>query len=64
MTPVRPILPLLLTIPAFVPSAAAQSADTATAHKAADTALLNSNNTGAAHPACPATPPKECENWN
>jgi metallo-beta-lactamase class B len=29
--------------------------DTATAHKAAATALLNSNNTGAAHLACPAT---------
>jgi metallo-beta-lactamase class B len=33
----------------------AQSADTGTAHKAAATALLNSNNTGAAHLACPAT---------
>ena len=29
--------------------------DTATAHKAAATALLNSNNSGAAHLACPAT---------
>src|SRR5947209_19685508 len=36
-------------------SALAQSPDTATAHKAAATALLNSNNTGAAHLACPAT---------
>jgi metallo-beta-lactamase class B len=34
--------------------ALAQSPDTATAHKAAATALLNSNNTGAAHLACPA----------
>src|SRR5665213_1900593 len=32
----------------------AQPADTATAHKAAATALLNSNNTGAARLACPA----------
>jgi metallo-beta-lactamase class B len=35
-------------------AAAAQSADTGTAHKAAATVLLNSNNTGAAHLACPA----------
>src|SRR3954470_10967816 len=33
----------------------AQTADTGTAHKAAATALLNSNNTGAAHLSCPAT---------
>jgi metallo-beta-lactamase class B len=33
----------------------AQTPDTATAHKAAATALLNSNNTGAAHLACPTT---------
>ena len=33
----------------------AQSADTGTAHKAAATALLNSNNSGAAHLACPAS---------
>jgi metallo-beta-lactamase class B len=33
----------------------AQTPDTGTAHKAAATALLNSNNTGAAHLACPAT---------
>ncbi len=33
----------------------AQSADTGTAHKAAATALLDSNNQGAAHLACPAT---------
>src|SRR5579872_5067324 len=32
----------------------AQSTDTGTAHKAAATALLNANNTGAAHLACPA----------
>jgi metallo-beta-lactamase class B len=36
-------------------AALAQSADTGTAHKAAATALLNSNNTGAARLACPAT---------
>ena len=33
----------------------AQTEDTGTAHKAAATALLNSNNSGAAHLACPAT---------
>ncbi len=33
----------------------AQTADTGTAHKAAATALLNSNNAGAARLACPAT---------
>ncbi len=33
----------------------AQSVDTSTAHKAAATALLNSNNSGAARLACPAT---------
>ncbi|HEY4363087.1 MAG TPA: MBL fold metallo-hydrolase [Bryobacteraceae bacterium] len=33
----------------------AQAADTGTAHKAAATALLNPNNSGAAHLACPAT---------
>jgi metallo-beta-lactamase class B len=42
--------PLLLSAAAF-----AQTPDTGTAHKAAATALLNSNNTGAAHLACPAT---------
>ena len=51
----KPMLLLVLTIPAFAQSAAAQSTDTATAHKAAATALLNSNNKGAAHLACPAT---------
>lgn len=35
-------------------SAFGQSGDTGTAHKAAATALLNSNNIGAAHLACPA----------
>jgi metallo-beta-lactamase class B len=34
---------------------AAQPPDTGAAHKAVATALLNSNNTGAAHLACPAT---------
>ncbi len=55
MTLTKPMLLLLFTIPAFAQSATAQSTDTATAHKAAATALLNSNNTGAAHLACPAT---------
>jgi len=36
-------------------AALAQSADTGTAHKAAATALLNSNNAGAARLACPAS---------
>lgn len=40
---------------AFAASAMAQVADTGTAHKAAATALLNSNNKGAANLACPAT---------
>lgn len=44
------LIPLLLT-----PVLIAQSDDTGTAHKAAATALLNSNNSGAAHLACPAT---------
>ena len=44
------ILPLFLTTAVF-----AQTADTGTAHKAAATALLNSNNAGAARLACPAT---------
>lgn len=55
MTLTKLMLLLLLTIPAFAPSAAAESTDTATAHKAAATALLNSNNTGAARLACPVT---------
>src|SRR5690349_4610543 len=46
---------VLLAILALAPFSIAQSADTGTAHKAAATALLNSNNTGAAHLACPAT---------
>ena len=45
----------LVSLTVFLSGAAAgQSADTGTAHKAAATALLNSNNTGAAHLACPA----------
>ncbi|MEP7352023.1 MAG: MBL fold metallo-hydrolase [Acidobacteriota bacterium] len=51
-------LSLLLTATLLAPSSAfaqAQAEDTGTAHKAAATALLNSNNTGAAHLACPAT---------
>src|SRR5579863_3621613 len=44
------LFPLLLTTVVL-----AQSEDTGTAHKAASTALLNSNNTGAARLACPAT---------
>jgi hypothetical protein len=55
MTLSKAILPLLLTISAFGPSVMVQSADTAMAHKAAATALLNSNNSGAAHLACPGT---------
>ena len=43
-------------LPLFVTTVVlAQSDDTGTAHKAAATALLNSNNTGAARLACPAT---------
>jgi metallo-beta-lactamase class B len=49
-------LPLLLTAILLVQSTmVAQTEDTGTAHKAAATALLNSNNSGAAHLACPAT---------
>src|SRR5580698_9420317 len=55
MTLNTPMLLLLVTIPVLDPCVLAQAADTATAHKAAATALLNSNNTGAAHLACPAT---------
>ncbi len=51
----RTLFPALLTTSALALCAFAQSADTATAHKAAATALLNSNNAGAAHLACPAT---------
>ena len=46
---------VVLFLPFFSAAMLAQSADTGTAHKAAATALLNSNNTGAAHLACPAT---------
>lgn len=49
MTLSRGVFPLLLTAALVVPSVLAQSADTATAHKAAAAALLNSNNSGAAH---------------
>lgn len=48
-------LPLLMTVGAMAPLASAQTADTGTAHKAAATALLNRNNTGAARLSCPAT---------
>ena len=46
---------LVLFLPFLGGAVLAQSADTGTAHKAAATALLNSNNSGAAHLACPAT---------
>ena len=45
----------VLLVPLFLTTMLGQPADTATAHKAAATALLNSNNTGAARLACPAT---------
>lgn len=51
----RTIYPLLLTMYALAQCAVSQSADTGTAHKGAATALLNSNNAGAARLACPAT---------
>ncbi len=45
----------LVPLAVFLSAAAfGQTADTGTAHKAVATALLNSNNTGAAHLACPA----------
>src|SRR3954468_13894305 len=44
-----------ILFPLFLTTVLAQSADTGTAHKAAATALLNSNNAGAARLACPAT---------
>src|SRR3954451_8908040 len=44
---------LTILFPIVLTTALAQ--DTGTAHKAAATALLNSNNTGAARLACPAT---------
>jgi len=49
------LLPLALLFGAVLP---AQTPDTATAHLAAAKALLNSNNTGVAHLACPAEIPK------
>src|SRR5690349_8949395 len=46
---------VVVLFPLFLSAAAlGQSADTGAAHKAAATALLNSNNAGAAHLACPA----------
>lgn len=45
---------VILFLPFLSAAVLAQSADTGTAHKAAATALLNSNNTGAARLACPA----------
>jgi len=47
------VVPFLLCISV----AFGQSAESASAHKATATGLLNSNNTGAAHLACPATIP-------
>ena len=44
-----------LLFPLVLTTVLGQPADTATAHKAAATALLNSNNAGAARLACPAT---------
>jgi len=49
------IFPLLLTAAMLAQPAGAQTEDTGSAHKAAATALLNSNNSGAARLACPAT---------
>lgn len=46
---------LVLFLLALGAVALAQSADTGTAHKAAATALLNSNNAGVANVACPAS---------
>jgi len=46
------VFPLLLALSA---AGLAQSTDTGTAHKAAATALLNSNNAGIANVACPAS---------
>ena len=44
-----------ILFPLFLTTLLGQPADTGTAHKAAATALLNSNNKGAAGLACPAT---------
>ncbi len=46
---------VVLSLLSLSAAALAQSADTGTAHKAAATALLNSNNAGAARLACPAS---------
>lgn len=53
---------LALFLLVFSSAALAQSADTGTAHKAAATALLNSNNSGAARLACPASIPAPTPN--
>ena len=53
---------VVLFLPFLSGAVLAQSADTGTAHKAAATALLNSNNSGAAHLACPATIPQPASN--
>ena len=53
----------MVLFPLFLSGAVlAQSADTGTAHKAAATALLNSNNAGAARLACPASIPAPTSN--
>jgi metallo-beta-lactamase class B len=52
------LLPVVLLVGALLP---AQTPDTATAHLAAAKALLNSNNTGVAHLACPAEIPKSTD---
>src|SRR4051812_35259948 len=46
---------LIILFPMLLANLMGQSEDTATAHKAAAMALFNSNNTGAARLACPAT---------
>jgi metallo-beta-lactamase class B len=46
---------VVLFVLVFSAAALAQSTDTGTSHKAAATALLNSNNAGVANVACPAT---------
>jgi len=53
---------VVLSLLVLSAAALAQSADTGTAHKAAATALLNSNNTGAARLACPASIPPATAN--
>ena len=53
---------VVLFLPFLSGAVLAQSADSGTAHKAAATALLNSNNSGAAHLACPAAIPGPASN--